>query len=258
MSKYKVTITGIDTSKLEVLKEEEIKALLHDYLNNKNESALEKLVMGNLKLVLSSVKRFSNRVDNLDDIFQIGCIGLIKAINNFNLSLNLRFSTYAVPMIVGEIKRYLRDNTQLRISRQLKDLAYHAMKVKEEYLIKEQRELTTEEIAEKLGVKVYQLVEALESIQSVTSIFEPINNDSGDAIYVIDIIPDKADAEEKILNRLSLQRGLNSLSQMQRKVISDRYFNGKTQFEIASEFDISQAQVSRIEKSALKVLKEYF
>lgn len=258
MSRYKVTITGIDTSKLKVLKDEEVKFLLRDYLYNHNEESKQKLVMGNLKLVLSSVKRFAQRVDNLDDIFQIGCIGLIKAINNFNLDLNLRFSTYAVPMIVGEIKRYLRDNTQLRISRQLKDLAYHAMKIKEEYLTKEQREISVEEIAKILNVEVYQLVEALESIQSVTSIFEPLNSDGGDAIYVIDIIQDKIDNEDKILNSLSLQKGLNSLNEVQRKVISDRYFNKKTQFEIANEFAISQAQVSRIEKSALRVLKEYF
>ena len=161
-------------------------------------------------------------------------------------------------MIVGEIKRYLRDNTQLRISRQLKDLAYHAMKIKEEYLTKEQREISVEEIAKILNVEVYQLVEALESIQSVTSIFEPLNSDGGDAIYVIDIIQDKIDNEDKILNSLSLQKGLNSLNEVQRKVISDRYFNKKTQFEIANEFAISQAQVSRIEKSALRVLKEYF
>lgn len=258
MSRYKVTITGIDTSKLKVLKDEEVKFLLRDYLYNHNEESKQKLVMGNLKLVLSSVKRFAQRVDNLDDIFQIGCIGLIKAINNFNLDLNLKFSTYAVPMIVGEIKRYLRDNTQLRISRQLKDLAYHAMKIKEEYLTKEQREISVEEIAKILNVEVYQLVEALESIQSVTSIFEPLNSDGGDAIYVIDIIQDKIDNEDKILNSLSLQKGLNSLNEIQRKVISDRYFNKKTQFEIANEFAISQAQVSRIEKSALRVLKEYF
>lgn len=258
MSRYKVTITGIDTSKLKVLKDEEVKFLLRDYLYNHNEESKQKLVMGNLKLVLSSVKRFAQRVDNLDDIFQIGCIGLIKAINNFNLDLNLKFSTYAVPMIVGEIKRYLRDNTQLRISRQLKDLAYHAMKIKEEYLTKEQREISVEEIAKILNVEVYQLVEALESIQSVTSIFEPLNSDGGDAIYVIDIIQDKIDNEDKILNSLSLQKGLNSLNEVQRKVISDRYFNKKTQFEIANEFAISQAQVSRIEKSALRVLKEYF
>ncbi len=258
MSKYKVSISGIDTSKLTTINEERVRELLHDYLINKNESAKDELVMGNLKLVLSSVKRFSNRCDNLDDIFQIGCIGLIKAINNFNLDLNLKFSTYAVPMIIGEIKRYLRDNTQLRISRQLKDLAYHALKVKEEYMSKYSKELTVEEIAGILNVKVVALVEALESIQSVTSIFEPLSNDNGDAIYVIDLLPDNVDGEDKILNTLSLQKGINALTEMQKKVIGDRYFNDKTQFEIASEFDISQAQVSRIEKSALKVLKEYF
>lgn len=258
MSKYKVNITGIDTAKLTILKDQEIKALLADYLYNHNEAAKEKLIMGNLKLVLASVKRFSNRCDNLDDIFQIGVIGLIKAIENFNLDLSLRFSTYAVPMIIGEIKRYLRDNTALRVSRQLKDIAYHALKVKEEYLSTYGQEIAIPEIAKILDVKEILLIEALESIQSITSIFEPVNSDGGDTIYVLDLIPDQADKEENIINNLTLTTGLKSLSAMQKRIIMDRYYEGKTQFEIASMFEISQAQVSRIEKSALKVLKEYF
>lgn len=257
MAKHKVEITGLNTAKIKVLSNDEIKQLLKQSKNGDKE-ARNKLVEGNLKLVLSVIRKFKDRNENLDDLFQIGCIGLIKAIDNFDLSQDVFFSTYAVPMIIGEIKRYLRDNTQLRVSRQLKDLAYRALKEKEKYLNKHQKEPSIEELAKLLDVKIYELIEALDSTMSLASIYDPIYSDNGDTILLLDQIKDETDVYEKTINHITLKEGVKHLDDIQKKIIFQRYYDGKTQMEIAQEYNISQAQVSRIEKNALKLLKMFF
>ncbi|HHU60281.1 TPA: SigB/SigF/SigG family RNA polymerase sigma factor [bacterium] len=257
MARHKVVITGVETSNIKVLKNEETIQLIKR-LQAGDASVQNEIVNGNLKLILSVIKKFSNRTDNLDDLFQIGCIGLIKAINNFDLSYNLRFSTYAVPMIIGEIKRYLRDNTPVRISRQIKDLAYKSMKVKEEYIMKYHNEPSEEQIAEILEVDVKSIQEALSSTQSVVSLYDPIYGEGDDAIYLIDQLGDDYYSNEKLVNYITLRNAIKRLNEQQRTIIKDRYYLGKTQFEIASEFNISQAQVSRLEKSAIESLRSYF
>ena len=257
MAKHKVEITGLDTSKIKVLSNEETKKLLKESQIG-NKEARDKLVEGNLKLVLSVIRKFKDRNENLDDLFQIGCIGLIKAIDNFDLKQDVYFSTYAVPMIIGEIKRYLRDNTQLRVSRQLKDLAYKALKEKENFLNEKQREPTIEELAEILDVDVYEMIEALDSTMTLTSIYDPIYSDNGDTILLLDQIRDEKDEYQKTINQITLKEGVKYLDEVQKDVIFKRYYDGKTQMEIAQEYNISQAQVSRIEKNALKILKMFF
>ncbi len=257
MAKYKVTISGIDTNKLKVLSNQQIIDYIQAYKTG-DESAYEELILGNLRLVLSVIQRFADRHNNLDDLFQIGCVGLIKSIQNFDLSHNVRFSTYAVPMISGEIKRFLRDNTPIKVSRQLKDLAYLSLKAKEEFLIRNQREPNNEEIGTLVGVDKKLIDEAMESVQSVGSLYDPVYEEDGEPLYLIDQIRYEADFVDKISDMLSLKKGIDNLDILQKKIINDRYYLDRTQAEIAEDFGISQAQVSRLEKNAIEVLKRYF
>ncbi len=257
MAEHKVVLTGVDTGKLVALSPNKTRELLISY-HNGDKSKKDELILGNLKLVLSLVNKFSKRVDNMDDIFQIGIIGLMKAIDNFDLTQEVKFSTYAVPMILGEIKRYLRDNSFMRVSRQIKDRAYQAMKVKEEYIAKYQKEPSNEEIARILNLTNYEVIEALEAINNVSSLSEPLYNDFDESLELSDTISDDININEKISNHLSLEEGLKHLSKIEKQIIEKRYYDGLTQFEIAKEFSISQAQVSRLEKNALKALKNYF
>ena len=254
----KVEICGVNTSKLPVLSNEEKNRLLNE-IKKGNKEAREEFINGNLKLVLSVIKRFYGRGENLDDLFQIGVIGLIKSIDNFDVSKNVMFSTYAVPMIRGEIKRYVRDSVSiLRVSRQVKDLAYHCFKAKEELTQQLERSPTYEEISKYLNIKKEQVKEAFESFNPVMSFSEPINNTDEDSLELYDIISDPEDLEEKVITNLTLKTALNSLDEIERRIIDNRYFEGLTQMEVAQEFNISQAQVSRLEKQALKNMRKFF
>lgn len=257
MSNFKVNITGIDTNKLKVLKSNETIELLKRL--RAGENVKDEIVMGNLKLVLSAVKPYRSQKYSLDDLFQIGVIGLIKSIDNFDVSKNVMFSTYAVPMIRGEIKRYVRDSVSiLRVSRQVKDLAYHCFKAKEELTQQLERSPTYEEISKYLNIKKEQVKEAFESFNPVMSFSEPINNTDEDSLELYDIISDPEDLEEKVITNLTLKTALNSLDEIERRIIDNRYFEGLTQMEVAQEFNISQAQVSRLEKQALKNMRKFF
>ena len=257
MSNFKVNITGIDTNKLKVLKSDETIDLLKRL--RACENVKDEIVMGNLKLVLSAVKPYRSQKYSLDDLFQIGVIGLIKSIDNFDVSKNVMFSTYAVPMIRGEIKRYVRDSVSiLRVSRQVKDLAYHCFKAKEELTQQLERSPTYEEISKYLNIKKEQVKEAFESFNPVMSFSEPINNTDEDSLELYDIISDPEDLEEKVITNLTLKTALNSLDEIERRIIDNRYFEGLTQMEVAQEFNISQAQVSRLEKQALKNMRKFF
>ena len=252
----KVEITGINTAKLPVMKEAQKIELLRQIKDGKSvEQARQMLVSGNLKLVLSVIQRFTSRGENLDDLFQVGCIGLIKAIDNFDVSQNVRFSTYAVPMIIGEIRRYLRDNNPIRISRSLKDLAYKAMKAKEHLTNEKLREPSAEEIAEAIGVSREDVVIALEAIVEPLSLNEPVYSDNGDTIFVSDQISDKVD-DKSWTDEIALKSAIDGLSEREKTILSMRFFSGKTQVEVATEIDISQAQVSRLEKNALRKLRK--
>ncbi len=255
MSRYKVTISGINTGNLTVLTNKEMKELFVRYQNGE-ESAKETLIHGNLKLVLSIVQRFSSRCENMDDLFQVGCIGLVKSIDNFDLKHEVRFSTYAVPMIMGEIKRYLRDNQVIRVSRHLKDLAYKAFKLKEEYVHNHQKEPTTLWLSQQLNVKEKDVVDALDSVQSVISIFEPVYNSDGDELYLLDQIKDDKDDITLLENVMALKKSMRHLKAKEMDIIHKRYYEDKTQTEIAAELGISQAQVSRLEKNAIATLKK--
>lgn len=255
MGKYKVDLCGINTSDLPVLTNDEMIVLFHR-LKEHDDTAKEKLILGNLKLVLSMVQRFAHRSDNMDDLFQVGCIGLIKAIENFDLKHEVRFSTYAVPMILGEIKRHLRDNQMIRVSRQLKDLAYQALKIKDMLQQERDCEPTHAEIAQKLHVSEKEVDECLDAMGPVLSIFEPIYHDNGDELYLVDQIQDEKDEIEQMINRISLRKTLHDLSEKELDIIKRRYYDSLTQTEIAEELGISQAQVSRIEKGALSTLKK--
>lgn len=257
MSNFKVNITGIDTNKLKVLKSDETIELLKRL--RAGENVKDEIVMGNLKLVLSAVKPYRSQKYSLDDLFQIGVIGLIKSIDNFDVSKNVMFSTYAVPMIRGEIKRYVRDSVSiLRVSRQVKDLAYHCFKAKEELTQQLERSPTYEEISKYLNIKKEQVKETFESFNPVMSFSEPINNTDEDSLELYDIISDPEDLEEKVITNLTLKTALNSLDEIERRIIDNRYFEGLTQMEVAQEFNISQAQVSRLEKQALKNMRKFF
>lgn len=257
MSNFKVNITGIDTNKLKVLKSDETIELLKRL--RAGENVKDEIVMGNLKLVLSAVKPYRSQKYSLDDLFQIGVIGMIKSIDNFDVSKNVMFSTYAVPMIRGEIKRYVRDSVSiLRVSRQVKDLAYHCFKAKEELTQQLERSPTYEEISKYLNIKKEQVKEAFESFNPVMSFSEPINNTDEDSLELYDIISDPEDLEEKVITNLTLKTALNSLDEIERRIIDNRYFEGLTQMEVAQEFNISQAQVSRLEKQALKNMRKFF
>ena len=256
MAQGKVEICGVNTAKLPVLNDKEKEALFAR-IKEGDESAKEEYIKGNLRLVLSVIKRFSNSNENPDDLFQIGCIGLIKAINNFNTELDVKFSTYAVPMIIGEIRRYMRDNNTIRVSRSLRDTAYKAIYAKENYVKRNLKEPTVQEIAEEIGISKEDIVFALDAIQTPMSLQEPVYNDGGDALYVLDQLSDKKNKEEKWVENIVLNEALKGLSERERKIIDMRFFNGKTQMEIADEIGISQAQVSRLEKNALKAMKKY-
>ena len=256
MALSKVEICGVDTSKLPVLKEEEKKELF-ERIKAGDQEAKEIYIKGNLRLVLSIIKRFSNSNENADDLFQIGCVGLIKAINNFNTELDVKFSTYAVPMIIGEIRRYMRDNNAIRVSRSLRDTAYKVIYAKENYMKLNMREPTIEEISAEIGISKEDIVFALDAIQSPMSLQEPIYNDGDDVLYVMDQVSDKLNREENWVENLALEAAMKCLNERERYIIKLRFFEGKTQMEVAQEIDISQAQVSRLEKHALKMMKNY-
>lgn len=256
MALNKVEICGVNTSSLPLLKEEE-KDALFERIKAGDEEAKEEYIRGNLRLVLSVIKRFSGSNENADDLFQIGCIGLIKAVNNFNTELDVKFSTYAVPMIIGEIRRYMRDNNSIRVSRSLRDTAYKAIYAKEGYVKRNLKEPTIQEIAEEIGISKEDIVFALDAIQSPVSLQEPVYNDSGDAVYVMDQISDKKNREENWIEELSLQAAMNHLNPRERYIIELRFFHGRTQMEVAEDIHISQAQVSRLEKNALRTMKHY-
>ncbi len=255
MGKYKVDLCGVNTSELPVLSNDRMKELFKG-LASGDLSCKEELILGNLKLVLAMVQRFSHRVDNMDDLFQIGCVGLIKAIDHFDLKHEVRFSTYAVPMILGEMKRHLRDNQMIRVSRQLKDLAYQAMRVREEMMQKLDRDVSNEEIAKEMGIDVKDINECFEAVGTVLSIFDPVYNDDGDSLYLVDQIQDDKNEIEHMINVMALSQSLKTLTDKELDIIRKRYFDSLTQTEIAEEMGISQAQVSRIEKSALTALKK--
>lgn len=253
MQYNKVEICGINTNNIKVLSEKEKTELLIK-AHNGDKAAREKLINSNLRLVLSVIQRFTNRGENPDDLFQVGCIGLIKAIDNFDLSHEVRFSTYAVPMIIGELRRYLRDNNSVRVSRSLRDTAYKAIQVKEKLSNELMREPTAEEIAENLGIPKQQVVLALEAIVEPVSLYEPVYNEGGDAIYVLDQIGDNSSAESWI-DEILIKQAIEELSDREKNILKMRFIIGKTQTEVAKEIGISQAQVSRLEKGALKKIK---
>ena len=252
----KVEICGVNTAKLPILKEEEKEALFAR-IKAGDDEAKEEYIKGNLRLVLSVIKRFHSSNENPDDLFQIGCIGLIKAINNFNTELDVKFSTYAVPMIIGEIRRYMRDNSSIRVSRSLRDTAYKAIYAKENYVKQNMREPTVQEIAQEIGIAKEDIVYALDAIQAPMSLQEPVYSDGGDALYVMDQISDKKNMEENWVEDISLNEAIKRLPPRERHIIDLRFFEGKTQTEVADEIHISQAQVSRLEKSALKAMRNY-
>lgn len=252
----KVEICGIDTSKLPTMTADESHALMLK-VKEGVPGARDEFIRGNLRLVLSVIQRFSGRGEYMDDLFQVGCIGLIKAIDNFDLSHNVRFSTYAVPMIIGEVRRHLRDSGALRVSRSMRDTAYKALQARAQLLDKNLREPTMEEIARELDVKETDVVFALEAIQDPISLFEPIYHDDGDAIYVMDQVKDESCSDELWLNAVAIEGGMDRLPERERRIIKLRFFDGKTQMEVAGEIGISQAQVSRLEKSALKQMKKH-
>ncbi len=254
MSKYKVDICGINTNNLKVLTNEE-NILLFKKMHSGDKLAREDLINGNLKLVLAILKKFNNKVDNLDDLFQVGCLGLVKAIDNFDTSYNVTLSTYACPLIIGEMKRYIRDNIALRISRSVKDLAYKTAKLREELMSEEGRVPSDKEIAKMLGVSEYEIANAVNALKEPVSMYEPIYNDGGDTIYLCDqlAIPDDMYSKEI---KLALEKAMEKLKVRELQILKDRFLVGKTQMEIASELGISQAQISRIEKSAISNIKK--
>lgn len=254
MARHKVEISGVNTANIKVLTSEEMEELFKK-MQEGDPFARDDLVNGNLKLVLSILKKFSKKADNLDDLFQIGCIGLLKAIDNFDLSYGVKFSTYCVPMIQGEVRRYLRDNNSIRVSRSLKDLAYKTLKAKDEWLLEKGVEPTVDELAKLLEVSNFDIVNALDSMRDPVSIFEPIYSDGGDTIYLCDQIEDKALRKNDLDIKLSVNDAIDNLGERERFILDQRFVIGKTQMEIASELGISQAQISRIEKNAIDNLK---
>lgn len=251
----KVEICGVNTSKLKVLKNEETMELLRRTKEGDME-AREQLIAGNLRLVLSVIQKFSNRGENLDDLFQVGCIGLIKAIDNFNTDLDVRFSTYGVPMIIGEIRRYLRDNSSVRVSRSMRDTAYKVLQVRDKYLAENQREPTVEQIAQELGIPREEVVFAMDAIVDPVSLYEPVYSDGGDAICVMDQVSDTRNTDEAWTDRIALKEAMKRLDDRERRILSLRFYEGKTQMEVSAEVGISQAQVSRLEKGAINTIKK--
>ena len=255
MAKYKVDITGVNTNDIKVLSKEEMDELFIRYQNG-DIKAKEELVNGNLKLVLSVLRSFNRNDLNLDDLFQVGVIGLIKAIDNFDLSYNLKLSTYAVPLIIGEIKRYIRDNSSIRVSRGIKELAYSIIKFKDDYMLKNGIEPTSKTISENLGIDEYKIAFALDSLKDPTSIYEPIYNDGGDTIYLCDQIADKKENNNDRDSLIALRKALQKIKEKEKNILIERFIIGKTQMEIADYLGISQAQVSRIEKSAINNVRK--
>ncbi|MBQ4346955.1 MAG: RNA polymerase sporulation sigma factor SigG [Firmicutes bacterium] len=252
----KVEICGVNTGKLPILSAEE-KQILIERIKQGDEEAREEYIYGNLRLVLSVIQRFASRGENMDDLFQVGCIGLIKAVDNFDLSQGVKFSTYAVPMIIGEVRRYLRDNNSVRVSRSLRDLAYKALSVKENYIKEHSKEPTVEEIAKVLGVEPSDISNAIGAIQDPVSLYEPVFHDGADALFVMDQLSDEKSRDELWLENISLSEAMNRLSERERHILCLRFFEGKTQMEVSGEIGISQAQVSRLEKSALRSMRKY-
>ncbi len=256
MALNKVEICGVNTARLPLLGEEEKEALFAR-IKEGDEEAREEYIKGNLRLVLSVIKRFSASNENADDLFQIGCVGLMKAVDNFDPDREVKFSTYAVPMIVGEIRRYLRDNNSIRVSRSLRDTAYKAIYAKENYIKKNMKEPTVQEIADEIGIAKEDIVFAMDAIQNPVSLYEPVYSEGGDMLYVMDQVSDKKNREENWVEELSLEAAMEQLGERERHIIRLRFFEGKTQMEVAQEISISQAQVSRLEKNALKTMRQY-
>jgi len=256
MAGNKVEICGVDTSTLPTLSHERMKELLR-LSHAGDEEARRELIQGNLRLVLSVIQRFHSRGENMDDLFQVGCIGLMKGLDNFDLSLDVRLSTYCVPMIIGEIRRYLRDNNPIRVSRSMRDTAYRALRTRDALMNGASREPTTAEIARAMQIRQEDVVLALEAIQDPISLFEPVYQSGGDAICVMDQVQDRRVSEEDWVRRLSIEQAMNRLQERDRTIIRQRYFQGRTQMEVAREIGISQAQVSRLEKAALQNMRKY-
>lgn len=251
----KVEICGVNTAKLKVLKNEEIEALLRRTKTG-DMQAREDLIAGNLRLVLSVIQKFGNRGENVDDLFQVGCIGLIKAIDNFNIDLDVRFSTYGVPMIVGEIRRYLRDNSSVRVSRSMRDTAYKVLQAKERLIAQHQREPSMDEIAKELDIRREDVVFALDAISDPVSLYEPVYSDGGDTICVMDQVKDDKNTDDNWLEQIALKEAISRLTDREKHILSLRFFQGKTQMEVSAEVGISQAQVSRLEKNAISQIKK--
>ena len=256
MAQGKVEICGVNTAKLPLLGSAEQELLLKE-IKDGNENARIQFIEGNLRLVLSVIRRFSASTENMDDLFQIGCIGLIKSIDNFDLSLGVKFSTYAVPMIMGEIRRFLRDNNAIRVSRSLKDTAYKAIYARENLTRLHSKEPTIVEIAAEIGIPKEDIVYALDAIQNPMSLYEPVYTEGGDTLYVMDQISDKKSREENWVENISLSEAMKRLNERENEIITLRFFEGKTQMEVAESIGISQAQVSRLEKNALTIMKKY-
>ena len=251
----KVEICGVNTSDLKVLNDEEKRELLLRTRQG-DENARQELINGNLRLVLSIIQRFSGRRECMDDLFQVGCIGLVKAVDHFNVEMDVKFSTYAVPMIIGEIRRYLRDNNAIRISRSTRDLAYRALQVREELMALHEREPSAQEIAQRLGERKEAVLHAMEAIVEPISLYEPVFNDNGDALYLMDQLSDSSGGDEIWLENIVLREAIKRLNERERRIIQLRFYGNKTQMEIAEEIGISQAQVSRLEKGALERMRE--
>ncbi|MBO4988536.1 MAG: RNA polymerase sporulation sigma factor SigG [Lachnospiraceae bacterium] len=256
MAQGKVEICGVNTAKLPLLKSSEQEAFFAR-IKQGDEEARQQYIEGNLRLVLSVIRRFSNSSENLDDLFQIGCIGLIKAIDNFNTSMMVKFSTYAVPMIQGEVRRYLRDSGSIRVSRSLKDTAYKAIYARECMTRQNAMEPTINEVAKEIGISSEDIIYALDAIQSPVSLYEPVYTDGGDTLYVMDQVSDKKNKEENWVETLALKDAMKKLTAREKEIIGLRFFEGKTQMEVADMIDISQAQVSRLEKNALRIMRNY-
>lgn len=256
MAKYRVEISGINTSNLKVLKNSEMVELFKRIKDDP--FAKEQLINGNLKLVLSTIKGYTNRCDNMDDLFQVGCVGLIKSIDNFDLSLNVQFSTYAVPMIIGEIRRYLRDNNPIRVSRSVRDLAYKALQAKEKLTKQFNKEPTIDQIAKEVGVDREDIVFSFEAIQDPLSLQEPVYNDGSESIYIMDQVSDIKSNDEQWSDSLAIEQAMKKLNEREKMIITKRFFDGRTQMEVAEEIGISQAQVSRLEKDAIGRIKKLY
>lgn len=254
----KVVICGVNTSQLPTIKTSEMRGMIKKIQEEGDMELRDQFINGNLRLVLSVIQRFNSKNEPVDDLFQIGCVGLIKAIDNFDLSLDVKFSTYAVPMIIGEIRRYMRDNNSIRVSRSMKDTAYKALQVRESLTAVRSQEPTIAEIAKEIGVDKEEIIFALESIQEPISLFEPIYNDGGDALYVVDQVKDEKNIDERWIEKITLEESINSLTDREKQIVDMRFYKGKTQMEVADEIGISQAQVSRLEKSALTQIKKRF